>query len=79
MASFVSVDKDGSFIMPGEVRYDADDSQPTYVGIAGENKTPTDSPAWTIYKFTYSGSATTRIQKVSNKAWDDRATASFWS
>ena len=78
MASVVLVDQEGNVIQPEDIRYDADDSAPIYIGLAGKNKTPTNNPAWTVYKFTYNGTAVTRIQKVSNISWDNRATSSYW-
>jgi hypothetical protein len=62
--------------MPGEVRYDANDSAPTYIGLAEVNGTPTTATSWVIYKFTYSSTNVTRIQKLVG-AWDSRA-ALLW-
>ena len=46
-----------------DVRYDANDDAPIYVGMNRTNgaSTTTDS-TWKIYKFTYSGADVTRIQ-----------------
>lgn len=77
MVGVVTQDSDGNFVMPGEVRYDANDALPNYVGTAAVNGTPTSANAWVIYKYTYSGSNVTRIQKLSNVAWDDRASLSW--
>lgn len=58
-----------------EARYDADgrsDSQPVYIGFAVA-ETPTNLAAWTIWKFTFSGSFATRRQIVYKKKWDDRS------
>lgn len=59
-------------LMAHDVRYDPDESQPTYIGINSENGASTDSVGWVIYKFTYSGTNATRIQKA-NGTWDGRA------
>lgn len=59
-----------------DIRYDADDSQPDYIGLHPENGAATDGTDgvdWKIYKFTYSGANATRIQ-IAYGAWDDRAT-----
>lgn len=57
----------------GDIRFDADDSAPDYIGLnAGSNSADTDSEDWIIIKFTYSGSNVTRIQKARG-SWDNRA------
>jgi hypothetical protein len=54
-----------------DIRFDPDDSQPTYIGLNVLNGAATSSTDWKIYKFTYSGSNTTRIQ-VAYGSWDGR-------
>jgi len=73
------VDQEGNAIAAGDIRFDANDSAPTYIGLAEKNKTPTSTPAWVVYKFTYSSSNVTRIQKVSGITWDDRAQSQNWT
>lgn len=57
-----------------DIRYDADDSQPTYIGLnvlcGADTANLRD---WKLYKFTYSGSNVTRIQ-VAYGNWTNRAT-----
>lgn len=53
-----------------DVRFDADDSAPDYIGLAAEAIATSDD-GWIVYKFTYSGANVTRIQKTKG-AWDDR-------
>lgn len=55
-----------------DIRYDASDTQPTYIGIHETNNASLDDPNWIIYKFNYDGSAITRIQKAKG-SWDGRA------
>lgn len=55
-----------------EVRFDADDSAPIYIGKNPTLGAATSDEGWLIYKFTYSGSNVTRIQKARGK-WDERA------
>ena len=54
-----------------DIRFDPDDSQPTYIGLNAEGLATSDG-SWVIYKFTYSGSNATRIQSTVG-VWDDRA------
>lgn len=57
-----------------DVRFDADDSVPVYIGLNTTNGADiTTDTNWKIYKFTYSGSAVTRIQ-LAYGAWAVRAT-----
>jgi hypothetical protein len=56
-----------------DIRFDADDSQPTYIGLNVTNPASVDATDWKIYKLTYSGSNTTRIQ-LAYGTWTDRAT-----
>ena len=55
-----------------DIRYDADDSAPTYIGLNPTNNAATTETDWKIFKFTYSGSNVTRIQ-VAYGSWDGRA------
>lgn len=55
-----------------DIRFDADDSAPTYIGMNVTNNASTSATDWKVLKFTYSGSNTTRIQ-VSYGSWDGRA------
>lgn len=56
-----------------QILFDADDSAPTYIGLnRSETASQTTSQDWVIYKFTYSGSNVTQIQKRRG-AWADRA------
>ena len=55
-----------------DVRFDASDAAPTYIGLHLTNGAATTDPNWKIIKFTYSGSDTTRIQTAYG-AWDNRA------
>ena len=65
-----------------EIRWDYDgrtDGQPVYAGFA-QPGTATTTESWTIQKFTYDvNNFVTRRQVVSNKAWDNRATAAYWA
>ena len=53
-----------------DIRYDASDSQPNYIGLASTDLSTSDD-GWVIFKFTYSGSNVTRIQKTKG-VWDNR-------
>lgn len=60
--------------VPLDTRFDPDDDAPDYIGInSSSNNATTSDTTWVIYKFTYSGSNTTRIQRAIG-SWDDRAT-----
>ena len=52
--------------------FDADDTAPDYIGMHEDKDAATSDPYWTVFKFTYSGSAVTKIEKAEG-AWDDRA------
>ena len=54
-----------------DIRFDVDDSAPTYIGLNVLNGASTTALGWKIYKFTYSGSNVTRIQ-LAYGAWDSR-------
>lgn len=59
---------------PLDIRYDPDDSLPTYIGLNfGSYNASTSAATWTIFKYTYSSSKATRIQRRDNVAWDNRA------
>jgi hypothetical protein len=55
-----------------DIRYDANDSAPTYIGMNVTNDESTASTNWKILKFSYSGANVTRIQ-LSYGSWDNRA------
>lgn len=55
-----------------DIRFDADDSAPVYIGLNPEPSAVTSANSWIIFKFTYSGSNVTRIQKARG-SWDNRA------
>ena len=59
-----------SQIQWAEVRYDPDDSTPNYIGMSATELATSDT-GWVIFKFTYSGSNATRIQKKRG-SWDNR-------
>lgn len=59
-----------------DIRFDVDDSAPTYIGLNVTNAALTSRNDWKIYKFTYSGSNTTRIQSQTG-IWDNRAVLSW--
>ena len=59
-----------------QVRFDADDSLPDYVGLHDTATGATSLTDWKIYKFTYSGTAVTRIQFLYG-SWDGRAALSW--
>ena len=59
-----------------DIRFDADDSVPTYIGMHLTTNASIADTGWKIYKFEYSGSNTanaTRIQ-LAYGSWSDRAT-----
>lgn len=56
-----------------DIRFDADDSQPIYIGLHLTNGASVDDVGWKLYKMTYSGSNTTRIQ-LAYGTWTNRAT-----
>ncbi len=58
----------------GDVRFDPDEDNPTYIGIHPVSGNATSTKDWTVFKFTYSGVDVTRIQRLTI-AYDDRATA----
>lgn len=58
--------------MAHDIRFDANDSAPIYIGLNPSTNASDDSVAWVIYKFTYSGSNVTRIQKATG-TWTGRA------
>lgn len=58
-----------------DIMFDPNDSQPTYIGLNFKSGAATSDTTWVVYKFTYSGSNVTRIQKRESVSWDDRASA----
>lgn len=57
-----------------DIRFDVDDSAPTYIGLNVTNGADvTTDNDWKILKFTYSGSNVTRIQTAYGN-WTARAT-----
>ena len=55
----------------GDIRFDASDADPDYIGLHLTNGAATTDEEWKIYKMTYSGSDVTRIQ-LAYGAWDSR-------
>lgn len=68
----IFVDTDGNVVDANYVLFDADDSQPDYIGLNDDADANTSDTDWLIYKFTYSGSNVTQIKKKKG-AWDNRA------
>lgn len=65
-------------IEAADVRFDANDSAPTYIGLNFySHNASTSTENWVVYKFTYSGSNITRVQKQEDISWDNRANG--WS
>jgi hypothetical protein len=56
-----------------DIRYDASDAAPNYIGLNLTNGAAEGSDSWKIYKFTYSGSDVTRIQ-LAYGSWTNRIT-----
>lgn len=62
--------------VPLDIRFDASDAAPTYIGLNYDNVSAgTAVPSWTVYKFTYSGSDVTRIQRKDAITWDARGSS----
>jgi len=57
----------------GDVRFDATEVTPDYIGLHKLRDAATTASDWKIYKFTYTGTAANRIE-LAYGAWDDRAT-----
>lgn len=55
-----------------DIRFDASDTQPDYIGLHETNGADTAVIGWKVYKFSYSGTAITRIQ-LAYGSWDGRA------
>ena len=57
----------------GDIRFDADDTLPDYIGLHALNGADqaTADGNWKIYKFTYVGGAATRIQ-LAYGSWTGR-------
>jgi hypothetical protein len=56
-----------------DIRFDADDSAPIYIGLNVLMGASQDATDWKIYKFFYSGSNVTEIQ-LAYGSWTNRAT-----
>ncbi len=56
-----------------DIRFDPNDSVPDYIGLHAETSADVSATGWIIFKFTYSGSNVTRIQKTKGK-YADRTT-----
>ena len=55
-----------------DIRFDADDSQPDYIGLNTEvNANTATNNSWKILKFTYSGSNVVRVQQAYG-SWSNR-------
>ena len=54
-----------------DIRFDANDQSPDYIGLNLVNGAATTSTDWKIYKMTYSGDNVTRIQ-LAYGTWDGR-------
>ena len=54
-----------------DIRFDPDDSQPDFIGLNLSNGAAGSASDWKVYKFSYTGTAVTRIQ-LAYGAWDDR-------
>ena len=57
-----------------DIRFDANDALPNYIGLQETNGASTSVATWKLYKFTYAGSDVTRIQ-LAYAPWDDRVAA----
>ena len=55
-----------------DIRFDANDAAPNYIGINTTKGADTALTDWKIYKFTYSGANVTQIQ-LAYGSWDGRA------
>ena len=53
------------------IKFDPNDSQPTYIGLNQDADAVDGDADWKIYKFTYDGSDTTQIQ-VKYGSWTGR-------
>ena len=54
-----------------DIRFDASDAAPNYIGLHVTNGAATTDAEWKVLKFSYSGSDVTRIQTAYG-AWDSR-------
>lgn len=57
-----------------DIRFDADDSAPVYIGLNLLTDSSDDDTNWKIYKFTYVDGKVTRIQ-MAYSTWTGRASA----
>ncbi len=55
-----------------DVRFDADDSAPTYIGLHLTNGAATTDTNWKVLKLSYSGANVTRVQTAYG-TWDGRS------
>lgn len=75
VARSLSTDQVGSLAtgsMFNDIRFDASDAAPTFIGLHTTIDAETSDSNWLIYKFTYSGSDITHIRRQKG-VWDDRA------
>jgi hypothetical protein len=56
----------------GDIRFDASDAAPNYIGLHVTNGAATDLTDWKVLKFTYDTGAVTRVQTAYG-TWDGRA------
>lgn len=54
-----------------DIRFDASDAAPDYIGLNSIKGAADDDNDWKIYKFTYSGADVTRIQ-LAYGSWTNR-------
>jgi len=57
------VDVAGNILDANLIKFDASDAQPNYIGVNSDADALDGDTDWLIYKFTYSGSDVTIIQK----------------
>lgn len=55
-----------------EIRFDASDAAPNYIGLHAEAGAVTSDANWKVYRFFYSGSNVTGI-RLGYGTWDDKA------
>lgn len=55
-----------------DIRFDASDALPDYIGLNDTNGAATAATTWKVYKLTYVGSDVTRIQ-LAYGSWNGRA------
>lgn len=57
----------------GDIRYDANDAAPVYIGMHLMNNVATSATDWKIIKFTYDGNSKVTRMQLAYGAWDNRA------